>query len=72
VAAAPPGQGNSWLEEWRRFGSLNAVRNQKLLAFEDTRLVHLGPSFVAATAALCKALEPSTLHPNCRAQPLNP
>jgi iron complex transport system substrate-binding protein len=56
VAAAPPGEGKSWLEEWKRFRSLNAVRNGRLIAFEDTRLVHLGPSVVAATEGLCKAL----------------
>jgi len=56
VAAAPPGEGQSWLEEWKRFGSLNAVRNGKLISFEDPRLVRLGPSVVAATEGLCKAL----------------
>jgi ABC-type Fe3+-hydroxamate transport system substrate-binding protein len=56
VAAAPPGEGASWLAEWRRFGSLSAVRAGRLLAFEDQRLSRLGPSVVIATEALCKAL----------------
>ena len=56
VAAAPPGEGASWLAEWRRFGSLKAVKTGQLVAFEDPRLVRLGPSVVAAAEALCKAL----------------
>lgn len=56
VAAAPPGEGKRWLEEWKRFGSLNAVRNGRLIAFEDQRLSRLGPSVVSATEGLCKAL----------------
>jgi iron complex transport system substrate-binding protein len=56
VAAAPPGEGASWLEEWKRFGSLNAVRNGRLISFEDQRLSRLGPSVVSATEGLCKAL----------------
>jgi iron complex transport system substrate-binding protein len=56
VAAAPPGEGASWLAEWRRFNSLSAVRTGRLLAFEDQRLSRLGPSVVPATEALCKEL----------------
>jgi iron complex transport system substrate-binding protein len=56
VASAPPGEGASWLAEWKRFGSLNAVRTGRLVAFEDQRLNRLGPSVVLATEALCKAL----------------
>jgi iron complex transport system substrate-binding protein len=56
VASAPPGEGASWLTEWKRFGSLNAVRTGRLIAFEDQGLNRLGPSVVPATEALCKAL----------------
>lgn len=56
VAAAPPGEAASWLAEWRRFPSLAAVRNGRLVAFEDQALSRLGPSVVPATEALCKAL----------------
>lgn len=56
VATAPPGEGASWLAEWQRFGSLKAVRTGRLVAFEDQRLVHMGPSVVSATEGLCKAL----------------
>jgi iron complex transport system substrate-binding protein len=58
VAAAPPGEGEGWLAEWKRFGSLAAVRNGRLVVFEDQRLSRLGPSLVPATEALCKALNP--------------
>ena len=56
VAAAPPSEGASWLAEWQRFGSLNAVRSSRLIAFEDQRLSRLGPSVLAATAGLCKVI----------------
>lgn len=56
VAAAPPAEGASWLAEWKRYGSLNAVRDGRLIAFEDQGLSRLGPSVLAATAGLCKAI----------------
>jgi hypothetical protein len=56
VASAPPGEGASWLAEWKRLGSLKAVRTGRLVAFEDQRLNRLGPSVVLATEALCEAL----------------
>ena len=56
VAAAPPGAGPEWLADWKRFTSLRAVRAGNLIAFEDPRLVRLGPSIVDATESLCKAL----------------
>ena len=57
VAVGPPGTAGEWLSEWRRFKSMRAVRNDRLIAFEDSRLPRLGPSAVAATEALCKALD---------------
>lgn len=56
VAAAPPGAGARWLADWKRFGTLRAVHNGNLIAFEDQRLTRLGPSVVDATEELCKAL----------------
>jgi iron complex transport system substrate-binding protein len=56
VAAAPPGAGPEWLADWRRFTALRAVRAGNLIAFEDPRLVRLGPSIVDATESLCKVL----------------
>jgi hypothetical protein len=35
---------------------MRAVKNGRLVPFEDTRLSRLGPSAVAATEALCEAL----------------
>lgn len=56
VAVAPTGTAASWLDEWRRFGSLRAVRNARLVPFEDARLSRLGPSALGGTEALCEAL----------------
>ena len=56
VAVAPPSEGAGWLTEWQRFSSLSAVRNGRLIAFEDQGLVRLGPSVLTATVGLCKAL----------------
>jgi iron complex transport system substrate-binding protein len=56
VAAAPPGEAANWIAEWRRFPTLSAVRRGRLVAFEDPRLVRLGPSVILATEELCKAL----------------
>jgi iron complex transport system substrate-binding protein len=56
VAVAPPGVSQEWLTEWKRFGTLRAVRDGRLVPFEDQRLSRLGPSAVAGTEALCKAI----------------
>jgi iron complex transport system substrate-binding protein len=56
VAVAPPGTSAEWLAEWKRYGSMRAVRNGRLIAFEDGRLSRLGPSAVGGTEALCKAI----------------
>jgi iron complex transport system substrate-binding protein len=56
IAAAAPGEGAAWLADWRRFGSLKAVREQHLVAFEDQALTRLGPSVIDATAQLCKLI----------------
>jgi len=56
IAAAPPGQGDAWLAEWRRFPSLRAVRTGRMMAFEDQRLSGLGPGVIDATAGLCRKL----------------
>ncbi len=56
IAAAPPGAGQGWLEDWRRFSTLHAVRTNNLIVFEDQRLTRLGPSVVDATEGLCKVL----------------
>jgi iron complex transport system substrate-binding protein len=56
VAVAPPGTADEWLNEWRRFATMKAVKNGRLIAFEDVRLSRLGPSALAGTEALCKAI----------------
>jgi iron complex transport system substrate-binding protein len=57
IAAAPPGGGVQWLEAWRKFPSLQAVRTGNLLDFEDQALSRLGPSVLAATANLCAQID---------------
>jgi iron complex transport system substrate-binding protein len=56
VAVAPQGTGAEWLSEWKRFSTMRAVRDGRLIAFEDRRLSRLGPSTVSATEALCEAI----------------
>jgi iron complex transport system substrate-binding protein len=56
VAVAPPGVAREWLAEWKRFATLRAVRDGRLVPFEDQRLSRLGPSAVAGTEALCEAI----------------
>lgn len=68
VAVAPPGAAASWLAEWRRFPSLRAVHDERLIALEDWRLSRLGPSALDGTEALCRALDgrprPQSTAPN--------
>ena len=53
LAAAPPGEGAAWVSEWQRFPSLAAVRNHRVVAFENQALSRLGPSVLDATEELC-------------------
>ena len=57
IAAAPPGAGVQWLQAWRNFPALKAVRTGNLLDFKDQALSRLGPSVVDATAGLCAQIE---------------
>jgi len=57
VAAAPPGEAAAWVADWQRLKSLSAVRNGRVVAFEDQALSRLGPSVLEATEALCKTLK---------------
>ena len=56
IAAGPPGESAGWLADWKRFRTLKAVRNGRLLAFEDQALSRLGPSVLDATEELCRAI----------------
>jgi iron complex transport system substrate-binding protein len=56
LAAGPPGESRAWADAWRRFGSLEAVRRHRVVAFEDQGLSRLGPSVIDATEDLCRTL----------------
>jgi iron complex transport system substrate-binding protein len=60
IVAVAPSQASAreWLDGWRRFGKLKAVRNDRLIVFPEGGLTRLGPSAVSATEDLCKALHP--------------
>ena len=56
LAAAPLGEGAAWVADWKRFGSLAAVRSGRVVAFEDQALSRLGPSVIGATENLCRTI----------------
>jgi iron complex transport system substrate-binding protein len=56
LAAAPPGEGAAWVADWRRFPSLAAVREHRVVAFENQALSRLGPSVLDATEELCRTI----------------
>ena len=56
VAAAPAGEGAAWVADWKRLKGLAAVRNGRVVDFEDQALSRLGPSVIDATEALCRTL----------------
>src|SRR6185295_2557607 len=60
IVAVAPSQASAreWLDGWRKFSKLKAVRNDRLIIFPEGGLTRLGPSAVTATEALCKALRP--------------
>jgi iron complex transport system substrate-binding protein len=57
VAVAPTGVSQEWLDEWKRYPSMQAVRNNTLIPFEDARLSRLGPSALDGTEVLCQAID---------------
>jgi iron complex transport system substrate-binding protein len=56
IAAGPPGESAAWAADWKRFGTLAAVRNGRVVAFEDQGLSRLGPSVIDATENLCRTI----------------
>jgi ABC-type Fe3+-hydroxamate transport system substrate-binding protein len=56
IAAGPPGESAAWAADWKRFGTLSAVRNGRVVAFEDQGLSRLGPSVIDATENLCRTI----------------
>jgi len=63
IAAAPPQAASRWLDEWRPFTALQAVRTGRLIPFEDQRLSGLGPSALVATATLCQLIDAKRTQP---------
>jgi len=57
LASGPPGITTQWLAEWRRFPTLRAVRDGRLLSYTDERMDRMGPSVIAATAKLCELID---------------
>ncbi|HYI87228.1 MAG TPA: helical backbone metal receptor [Burkholderiales bacterium] len=57
LASAPPAAAADWLEQWRRFPALAAVRNGHLVSYSDERIDRMGPSVIAATANLCAVID---------------
>ena len=57
LASGPPGAGEPWLAEWRRFPSLAAVISGQLVAHTDERIDRMGPAVIAATADLCSVID---------------
>lgn len=57
IASAPPDPAKGWLDQWRRFASMTAVRGDHLVAYSDERIDRMGPSVIAATAGLCEVID---------------
>ena len=57
LVSAPPGEGEGWLAEWRKFPALSAVRSDHLIKYSDLRIDRMGPSVIAATANLCAVID---------------
>jgi iron complex transport system substrate-binding protein len=63
VAVAPSAAtGQSWLEAWRAFPALQAVRGQHLLVSVDQRFSRLGPAVIDAAEELCGQLRATLKH----------
>ncbi|MCC7461099.1 MAG: ABC transporter substrate-binding protein [Gammaproteobacteria bacterium] len=57
LAVAPDAAAaRAWLDGWRAYPSLRAVRQRRLLAQVDTRLSRMGPQSISAAEALCQSL----------------
>jgi iron complex transport system substrate-binding protein len=63
LVSAPPGEGEGWLAEWRKFPALSAVRNDHLIKYSDLRIDRMGPSVIAATANLCSVIDQARKRP---------
>lgn len=54
--AADARSAQQWIDHWRSFPALRAVRDHRVISFVDVRLSRLGPETVSATEALCVTL----------------
>ncbi len=57
VAAGEEVQAQRWLDAWRKFGTLDAVRRGNLIAFADPAFTRTGPAAIGATERLCALLD---------------
>lgn len=57
LASGPPDITAAWLEEWRRFSTVTAVRRGQLVGLSDERIDRMGPSLIPATAKLCEIID---------------
>jgi iron complex transport system substrate-binding protein len=57
LASAPPNASAAWLEEWRRFPAMAAVRSGALISYVDERIDRMGPSVIDATSNLCEVID---------------
>jgi len=63
LVSAPPGHGDEWLAEWRKFPALDAVRHGHLVKYTDPRIDRMGPSVIAASAHLCELVDAARAPP---------
>ena len=57
LISAPPASAGEWLAEWRRFTSVRAVREGRIMTYTDERMDRMGPSVIEATASLCELVD---------------
>ena len=61
LVSAPPDSAGEWIDEWRKFPSVSAVRNGNLVPYTDERMDRMGPSVIEATARLCEVIDRARL-----------
>jgi len=57
LVSAPQPSADEWIAEWRKFPSVRAVREARLLPYLDERMDRMGPSVIEATAGLCALVD---------------
>ena len=56
VMVAPPVTARGWRERWQPFKEVAAVRDGRIVAFQDPRLERMGPSAIGAVEGFCGAI----------------